>query len=95
MPIADQLIREVAEHWRLERIAPMDRAILRLAIYELNELPEVPPKVVVNEAIELAKRYSTEHSGAFVNGLLDRLMVLREHAPGPEKPLWDFGERSG
>ncbi len=75
---SDRLIADVADNWTLERIAVMDRAILRLAVYELNELPEVPPKVVVNEAIEIAKKFSTERSGSFVNGILDRLLPLRK-----------------
>lgn len=74
----DELISEVAEKWKLDRIATVDRAILRLAIFELNELPEVPPKVVLNEAIELAKKFSTAQSGSFINGLLDRLLFLRD-----------------
>ncbi len=73
----DQLISEVVDNWKIERIAAMDRAILRLAIFELNEMMEVPPKVVINEAIELAKKFSTAQSGAFVNGILNRLLILR------------------
>ncbi|MBI4583960.1 MAG: transcription antitermination factor NusB [Planctomycetes bacterium] len=73
----DQLISEVVDNWKIERIAAMDRAILRLAIFELNELMEVPAKVVINEAIELAKKFSTAQSGAFVNGILNRLLILR------------------
>jgi N utilization substance protein B len=80
---ADRLICEVVDNWRPERIATMDRAILRLAVFELSELMDVPPKVAINEAIELAKRYSTAQSGAFVNGVLDRLMVLRSASSTP------------
>ncbi len=75
---SDGLIGEVAEHWKIERIAAIDRAILRLAIFELAEMEDVPPKVVLNEAIELAKRYSTAESGRFINGLLDRMLFLRD-----------------
>src|SRR5690606_5705352 len=57
----------------LERIALVDRSILRLATYELLDEPDVPPKVAIDEAIELAKKYSTAQSGAFVNGVLDRI----------------------
>ena len=73
----DQLISEVVDNWKIDRIAAMDRAILRLAIHELNEALDVPPKVVINEAIELAKTFSTAQSGAFVNGILNRLLILR------------------
>jgi N utilization substance protein B len=68
----DRRIVEVAEHWKLHRIAAVDRSILRLALYELLEAPDVPPKVAIDEAIELAKKFSTAQSGGFVNGILDR-----------------------
>ena len=69
-----------SEHWRLERMTIVDRNLLRLAIYELLYQPQVPPKVAINEAVEMAKRYGSEASGAFVNGILDqvRLSVGRE-----------------
>ena len=69
----DSRISEVTANWKLERIAAVDRAVLRLGRYELLEMAEVPPKVVINESVELAKKFSTEKSGAFVNGVLDRL----------------------
>jgi len=69
----DALIARYSEHWRLERMAAADRNLLRIAVYELLYQPAIPPKVVINEAVELAKRYGTEASGAFVNGLLDRI----------------------
>jgi N utilization substance protein B len=69
----DALIARYSEHWRIERMAAADRNLLRLAVYELLYQPGIPPKVVINEAVELAKRYGTEASGAFVNGLLDRI----------------------
>lgn len=71
----DTLIRQHSEHWRLERMAVVDRNLLRLALYELLHHPEIPSKVVINEAVELAKRYGTEESSAFVNGILDRIRV--------------------
>lgn len=69
----DDVIRRAAEHWKLERIALVDRSILRVAVYELLEDPEIPPKVAIDAAIELAKKFSTAQSGAFVNGILDRI----------------------
>jgi transcription antitermination protein NusB len=66
----DAVIIRHADNWRFERIAAIDRAILRLAIHELND-SNTPPKVVLNEAVELAKKFSSEESGAFVNGVLD------------------------
>jgi N utilization substance protein B len=85
-PFAEQLVRGVRLHlaeldalisassrnWRLERMARVDRNLLRLAVYELKFADEVPAKVAINEAIEIAKRYGTAESPAFVNGILDR-----------------------
>jgi N utilization substance protein B len=69
-PALDDLIRKHAENWRFERLAAIDRAILRLAMHELRA-GETPPKVVLNEAVELAKKFSGDESGPFVNGVLD------------------------
>lgn len=69
----DAEISDVAEHWTIERMPPIDRAILRLALYELIALPDVPEGASINEAVELAKCYSTSDSSRFVNGLLGRL----------------------
>ena len=69
-PALDELIRKHAENWRLERLAAIDRAILRLAMHELRA-GETPPKVVLNEAVELAKKFSGDEAGPFVNGVLD------------------------
>jgi N utilization substance protein B len=77
----DQLIREQAEHWRLERMSAVDRNVLRLAVYELLYEVDVPKLVVLDEAIELAKRFGSEQSGRFVNGLLDGLL-RSHHFPG-------------
>ena len=71
----DGLISEVAENWRIDRMAAIDRNILRLGAYELLYCPEVPTRVAINESLELAKRYSTGQSSRFVNGILDRLLA--------------------
>jgi transcription antitermination factor NusB len=70
---ADDLIKTVLENWEWDRLCAMDRAILGIAVLELLYLPEVPPRVVINEAIEIAKEFSTEKSGIFVNGILDSI----------------------
>ena len=70
----DVRIRAQADNWRLERMPSVDRNILRLAIYELEHEIDVPKLVVVDEAVELAKRYGSEQSGRFINGLLDGLL---------------------
>ncbi|MGZ6913605.1 MAG: transcription antitermination factor NusB [Acidimicrobiia bacterium] len=69
----DGLLREYSEHWAVERMPAVDRAVLRLGCYELAHEPDVPTAVVISEAVELAKQYSTENSGRFVNGLLARI----------------------
>ena len=69
-PALDEIVSKHCENWRFERLAAIDRAILRLAIHEMSST-DTPPKVVLNEAVELAKKFSSEDSGAFVNGLLD------------------------
>jgi transcription antitermination factor NusB len=69
----DQMIREVAQNWDIERMAVIDRNILRMATHEILNMDDIPPKVSINEAIELGKRFSTKNSGAFINGILDRI----------------------
>jgi len=77
----DDLIRSQADNWRLERMPAVDRNILRLAVYEMLHERETPKLVVLDEAIELAKKFGSEQSGRFVNGLLDGL--LKQHTfPG-------------
>jgi N utilization substance protein B len=77
----DSMIRGQADNWRLERMPPVDRNILRLAIFEMLYESDTPKLVVVDEAIELAKKFGSEQSGRFVNGLLDGL--LKQHTfPG-------------
>jgi len=96
MDLAEALVRGVAEHrrdidaaiesvstnWRLDRMARVDRNVLRLAVHELLHRPEEPVKVVINEAIELGKKYGSESSGAFINGVLDR---IAQSLPAPRR----------
>ena len=69
----DEVIRKYAENWELHRIANVDRNILRLAIYEMQHREDIPPVVSINEAVEIAKKFSTQDSGRFVNGILDKI----------------------
>ncbi|HEY7724962.1 MAG TPA: transcription antitermination factor NusB [Anaeromyxobacteraceae bacterium] len=69
----DAAIEAASVNWRLDRMAKVDRNVLRLAVHELMHRPDVPVKVAINEAVELGKKYGSESSGAFVNGLLDRI----------------------
>jgi N utilization substance protein B len=82
-PEIDKRLAEVAENWSVERMAAVDRNILRLGAYELLGQPDTPTKVIIDEAIELAKRYGSAESPAFVNGLLDRVATARTSAPRP------------
>ena len=68
---ADELIRKYCKNWDLPRIAAVDRNILRLAIYEMLHRDDIPPVVSINEAVDIAKKFSTQDSGRFVNGILD------------------------
>ena len=70
---ADDLIATHLKNWRLERVAVIDRLVMRMAIYELLTEPDTPSKVIINEALELARTYSGEESVAFVNGVLDAI----------------------
>lgn len=72
-PELDELIQSCVKNWELQRIAAVDRNILRLAVYEMKYRQDIPPVVSINEAIEIAKRFSTDESGRFVNGILDRV----------------------
>lgn len=69
----DQAIQKVSTHWKISRMACVDRNILRMATYELFHITDVPKRVTLNEAIEIAKRYGAEDSWAFINGILDKL----------------------
>lgn len=84
----DKLLTDYAENWELDRMAAIDRNILRLAAFEIIEMPETPINVIIDEAVEIAKKYSTLDSGKFVNGILDKLKTCRKQkAPAvePEK----------
>jgi transcription antitermination protein NusB len=70
----DELISEAAVKWELSRLSQVDRCILRLGTYQLKFCPDMPGKVVINEAIELAKKFSSETSSGFVNGVLDAIL---------------------
>jgi N utilization substance protein B len=83
----DALLGSVSEHWSVARMAVVDRNVLRLAVYELWFEHDIPPKVVIDEALELSKRYSNQASVAFVNGVLDRIANLRRSADAIKGPV--------
>lgn len=69
----DQLVERYSENWRLDRMTVIDRNLLRMATFELMYCEDIPPKVTLNEAIDLGKRFGSEESGSFINGILDRI----------------------
>ena len=71
----DKHLCDVTRNWDLSRMATLDRNVLRMAVFELLHCPDIPPKVTINEAIEIGKKYSTANSGAFINGILDRVRM--------------------
>lgn len=90
IPTLDDLIQKRAANWDIKRMAAIDRNILRLATTELAHFPEVPAKVVIDEAVELAKSFGAEDSGKFVNGIIDSIhknLNAPHKAPGKEGSL--------
>ncbi len=73
-PAIDAIVQGVAQNWEISRMAVVDRNVLRIATFELLHCEDIPPKVAINEAIEIGKRFSTQNSGAFINGILDKIM---------------------
>jgi N utilization substance protein B len=80
----DRLIEKYSMNWKINRMACVDRNILRIAAYEMLFCEDIPPKVTINEAIEIAKRFGTEESGAFINGIIDSIRSALKH--NPEEP---------
>ncbi len=78
LALCDELIAASTIKWQLSRLSAVDKSILRLAVYQLKFCPDIPPRVVINEAIELAKKFSTDKSPAFVNGVLDAVLKKRK-----------------
>lgn len=74
----DRLIEKYSQNWKISRISKIDRNILRISIYEMVYLRTIPPPVTINEAIEIAKKFGSEESGSFVNGILDRIRKVIE-----------------
>ena len=71
--VLDRLIAKASKNWRMERMAVVDKTILRLATYEMLYMEEIPPKVSLDEAVEIGKKYGAEESGKYVNGVLDNI----------------------
>jgi N utilization substance protein B len=93
--VIDQRLTETAENWRLARMAGVDRNVLRLGACELLFLPDTPPAAVINEAVELARRFGSAESPAFVNGILDRLKPGADREPGNTEPVTAIAPAAG
>ncbi len=85
----DKQLQPVAPEWPIDQIARMDRIVLRIGLYELNNESDVPPKVVINEAVELAKAFGAENSSKFINGVLGTLLRQKEEEPKVAKVVTD------
>lgn len=83
----DKVIQPLAPEWPIDQIARMDRVVLRIGAYELIHAKDVPPKVVINEAVELAKAFGGDNSSKFINGVLGSLLRQREGGEKPKKPI--------
>ncbi|MGB7297438.1 MAG: transcription antitermination factor NusB [Candidatus Aminicenantales bacterium] len=83
----DEAIQSISEHWRIARMALIDRNILRLAAFELLHAGSIPPAIVINEAIEIAKKYSGPEAATFVNGILDALRKKIKAEANPEREV--------
>ena len=79
--LIDQLIERFSRNWRLSRMSCVDRNIMRIAVYEMLFCGDIPAKVSINEAIDIGKKYGTEESGAFINGILDSVRIDSEALP--------------
>ncbi len=85
----DRIIEEASSNWKISRMACVDRNLIRMAVYELLYCNDIPPRVTINEAVDIGKKYSTEESGAFINGVLDS--ICKKHLPGfPEHQDMDI-----
>ena len=90
-PRIDELIAAASQHWRFERLSPVDLNVLRVATYELLQSPATPTSVVLDEAIEIARRFGTSESPTFVNGVLDQIAARLgvKEAPEERRPRED------
>jgi N utilization substance protein B len=87
-PQIDTLIEQFSKNWRVHRMSCVDRNIMRIAVFEMLFCPDIPPKVSINEAIDVGKKFGTEESGAFINGIIDSIRIAIEEGEIPiEQPV--------
>jgi N utilization substance protein B len=82
----DSIIENFSDHWKIGRMACVDRNIIRIAVYELLYCRDIPSKVTINEAVDIGKRFGTEESGAFINGILDSIRMALDKDKIKAKP---------
>ena len=88
-PQIDALIERYSENWKVQRMSCVDRNVIRVAVFEMLYCPDIPPKVSINEAIDIAKKFGTGESGAFINGIVDRIRIAVEKGEVPVETLED------
>jgi N utilization substance protein B len=86
-PQIDTLIERFSKNWRIQRMACVDRNVMRIAVFEMLFCPDIPPKVTINEAIDIGKKFGTEDSGAFINGIVDSIRIAIEKGEIQIQPL--------
>jgi N utilization substance protein B len=87
-PQIDTLIERYSKNWKVQRMSCVDRNVLRVAIFEMLFCTDIPPKVSINEAIDVAKKFGTEESGAFINGIVDRIRIAIDNGEiAPDKTI--------
>jgi N utilization substance protein B len=86
-PQIDTLIERFSKNWRMQRMACVDRNVMRIAVFEMLFCSDIPPKVSINEAIDIGKKFGTEDSGAFINGIVDSIRIAIEKGEVQVQPL--------
>jgi N utilization substance protein B len=86
-PQIDTLIERFSKNWSIQRMARVDRNIMRVAVFEMLFCPDIPPKVSINEAVDIGKKFGTEDSGAFINGIVDSIRIAIENGEVQVQPL--------
>ncbi len=90
----DPLIEQHSRHWKLDRMSCVDRNIMRIAVFEILSCEDIPPKVSINESIDIAKKYGTEDSGAFINGIIDSIRIAFENGEISKEPFGQVHENA-
>jgi N utilization substance protein B len=92
-PQIDTLIERFSKNWSMQRMSCVDRNVMRVAVFEMLFCPDIPPKVSINEAIDVGKKFGTEDSGAFINGIVDSIRIAIEKGEVPIEPADNTSEK--